>query len=118
MAQGLQVFDAEGNPTLNVTDRLCKILGKLDTGDFITDMSTASDSLYLHPEWWESAAKAYENGNAFWALPYAIWWPTPGKYRKFIVPNPVNIGTSIMINIDRDYQGGYAYRVIYLCGVY
>ena len=118
MDTGLKIWDTQGNLTLGVTSRLCKILGKLDTGDFITDMSTATEVLYLHPTWMDEAKKAYNNGNTFWALQYAIWWPKSDKYRRFIVPMPVNIGTAIRININSSYKGAYAYRVIYLCGVY
>lgn len=36
MAQGLQVFDAEGRTTIDISDRLCKILGsvRFDGKDF------------------------------------------------------------------------------------
>lgn len=30
--QGLQVFDEAGNCTLDITDRLCKVLGVVETG--------------------------------------------------------------------------------------
>lgn len=45
MAQGLQCFDANGNMTLDVTDRLTRVLGEFNTGTFsgsLTDTNLSS----------------------------------------------------------------------------
>lgn len=50
MAQGLQCFDANGNLTLDVTDRLTRVLGQFNTNSLdgsITDSNLASGSPWI-----------------------------------------------------------------------
>lgn len=117
MDTGLKIWDAQGNLILGVTDRLCKILGKLDTADYIDDLNKSYNNLHMKPSWMDEATEAYQNGNKFWALTYAVYWADINRYSLFDVPTPQNKGNEIELNVD-PLLHAYAQRIVYLCGVY
>lgn len=49
MAQGLQCWDANGNLTLDLTDRLTRVLGQFETGT--TDGSITNEDLATGEPW-------------------------------------------------------------------
>lgn len=74
MAQGLQVFDENGNCTLDVTSRLCKVLGILETG---TDDGYIENEAFKTNDYWVFDLEIgvhysnSENGNSEnWYKPY------------------------------------------------
>lgn len=116
---GLKTWDASGNLSLDITDSLCKILGKLDTADYITDLNQATGDLYVKPPWIEDAIEAYRLNNTFWCFAGAVWWPAE-YVKRFSYPSPSEIGVSgdsIRIPLNTSTTK-YASRVVYLCGVY
>lgn len=85
MPQGLQVFDANGKCTVDITDRLTKYLGKFRTyasqneGIVVDERLTADGDLWymsvqrygqsFNPEWNHSVLVTKENGQLRWRYP-------------------------------------------------
>lgn len=78
MPQGLQCFDDNGNSVLDVTDRLTRVIGELETG--VSDGSVYNESLTYGIPWfivindsapWYTKASvqvSVANGTLSWSL--------------------------------------------------
>lgn len=106
MPQGLQVFDANGNCILGVTDRLTRIIDKIEikgiTDDEILHGKKATDVIRNY--------KKQKNQKIWWAVKH---W---SKERSFVVSNRIKIeyidDYLVKITIDGNAKG------IYIIGVY
>jgi len=78
MPQGLQVFDENGNLKIDITNRLCKVLGTLDTGftaGSITDSNVQVGDIWIFPYRAEMPSNYDPGGDAVSGVLYAVQRP-------------------------------------------
>lgn len=61
--QGLQIWDANGKPVLDTTDRITRVLGQFDTG---TSNGSITDNNLTLGIPWSIATRGSDNGSLSW----------------------------------------------------
>ncbi len=103
MAQGLQIFDENGNCTLDLTDRLCKVLGTVDTG---FTGGSITNPLFAEGDFWVIDLKIdYQDGGN-----------RPVKGQEF--PHFYKSGTTLYWSYGNNYDGTTRLSRKVLYGVY
>lgn len=104
MAQGLQVFDENGNCTLDVTSRLCKVLGTLVTG---TDDGHIENEAFKTNDYW------------VFDLEIGIYYGSGYRwYEPFFYQDKTYGVLTWSFNKDKDFKDGNKISRKVLYGVY